>query len=74
MSKPRTSPPHPGYIVFRQVGPDTWQMLGEVARRPGMPARKSRAQAVVDITGGQAREDEVYVALPRSEWRNAADL
>jgi hypothetical protein len=64
----------PGYIVFRQVGPDLWQLVGDVDRRPGLPARKSRGQAVVDVTGGAATADEVYVALPRSEWRVASDL
>jgi hypothetical protein len=67
------TPPHPGYVVFRKVGDDLWQLLGEVPRRPGLPARKSRIQAVDEITGGAAQDDEVYRVVLRSEWNISAD-
>jgi hypothetical protein len=63
----------PGYVVLRQVGANRWEFVGEADRRPGLPARKSRAQAVLDATGGKAKPGEVYAAVPRSEWRVALD-
>ena len=63
----------PGYVVLRQVGDDRWQLVGEADRRPGLTARKARAQAIQDATGGAARTDEVYAAVLRSEWRVALD-
>jgi hypothetical protein len=63
----------PGYVVLRQVGANRWELVGEADRRPGLPARKSRAQAVLDATGGKAKPGEVYAAVPRSEWRVALD-
>ena len=63
----------PGYVVLRQVGDDLWQLVGEADRRPGQTARKARAQAVVDAMNGNAREDQVYAAVLRSEWRIALD-
>jgi hypothetical protein len=68
-----SSPAHGGYVVFQQVDEDDWRVLGGVDRRPGLPARKSRAQAVRDVIGREPGEGEVYAALPRSEWRNALD-
>jgi hypothetical protein len=59
--------------VLQQSGGDEWRMIGEVDRRPGLPARKSRAQAVRDVVGREPREGEVYAVLPRSEWRNGLD-
>jgi hypothetical protein len=64
---PGSSPP--GYVVLRQVGPQEWQLVGEAPRRPGLTAKKARAQAIQDATGGKARPDEVYAAVLRSEWR-----
>jgi len=58
-----------GYVVLQQLGDDEWRLLGEVDRRPGLPARKSRAQAVVDVLGRQPADGEVFAVLPRSEWR-----
>jgi hypothetical protein len=55
------------YVVLQQVGGD-WRVLGEFARRPGLPARKSRAQAVRDALGREPERDEVFAVLPRSEW------
>jgi hypothetical protein len=63
----------PGYVVLRQVADDTWQLVGEVPRRPGLPARRARAQAVLDATGGKADEGRCYAAVLRSEWRIALD-
>jgi hypothetical protein len=66
------TPQHPGYIVFRKVGDDLWQLLGEVDRKPGLPARRSRVQAVDELTGGAARDDEEYRVVLRSEWNVSA--
>jgi hypothetical protein len=63
----------PGFVVLRQVGDDTWRLIGEVPRRPGLPARKARAQAVVDATDGAASTDDLYAVVLRSEWRIALD-
>jgi hypothetical protein len=63
----------PGFVVLRQVGDDTWQLVGEVPRRAGLPARKARAQAVLDATGGVAAAGDRYAAVLRSEWRIALD-
>jgi hypothetical protein len=68
-----SAPPHGGYIVLLQTGPDEWRVVGEADRRPGLPARRSRAQAVRDASGREPRDDEVFAVLPRSEWRNALD-
>lgn len=64
----------PGFVVLRRVEGDGWQMLGEVQRRRGLPARAARSQAVLDATDGAARRGEVYAAVLRSEWRVALDL
>jgi hypothetical protein len=63
----------PGFVVLRQLDEDTWQMIGEVPRRPGLSARKARAQAVADATGGEAVAGDRYAAVLRSEWRIALD-
>ena len=67
------SPSAGGYIVLQRVGDDVWQVRGEVKRRPGLPARRSRAQAVRDVVGRDAEAKEVFAVLPRSEWRVALD-
>jgi hypothetical protein len=67
------TPRHGGYVVLQQVGNDEWRMIGEVDRRPGLPARKSRAQAVRDVVGREVKEVEVFAVVPRSEWRNGLD-
>lgn len=66
-------PSAPGFVVFRRVSDDQWQLVGEAARRPGQTARKARAQAIQDATGGKAAAGEVYAAVLRSEWRIALD-
>ncbi len=62
-----------GYVVLQQVRGDDWRVLGEVDRQPGLPARKSRAQAVRDVLGREPARGEVFAVLPRSEWRLALD-
>jgi len=68
-----TTPPAPGFYVFRRIGDDRWQLIGEAARRPGLPARKARAQAIADAVGGEPGPGEVYAAVLRSEWRIALE-
>lgn len=61
------------YVVFARIGEDEWRVLGEVARRPGLPARKSRVQAVRDVLGREPAEGESFAVLLRSEWRVSLD-
>jgi hypothetical protein len=61
------------YVVLQQVGPEEWRVLGEVGRRPGLPARRSRGQAVRDVLGREPSEGEKFAVLPRSEWRLSID-
>lgn len=63
----------PSYVVLRKVDKDTWRVLGEVERRPGLTARAARAQAIQDATRGKATPNEEYRAVLRSEWRIAAE-
>jgi len=63
----------PGFVVLRQVGKGEWQLLGEVPRKRGLPARAARTQAILDATDGTAKGGEVYAAVLRSEWRIAMD-
>jgi hypothetical protein len=65
--------PRGGYFVFQLVGDGDWRLLGEAERRPGLPARRSRAQAVRDVLGREPEAGEQFAALQRSEWRNALD-
>jgi hypothetical protein len=67
------SPDAGGYVVLQEIKPEEWRMLGEVARRPGLPARKSRGQAVRDVLGREPGEDERFAVVPRSEWRVGLD-
>jgi hypothetical protein len=68
-----TNPIHGGYVVLQRAGTDEWRMIGEVDRRPGLPARKSRGQAVRDVLGREPKDGEVFAVVPRSEWRNGLD-
>lgn len=63
-----------GYVVLREAGPGRWELIGDVDRRPGLPARKSRVQAIRDALGREPADGEIYAALPRSEWRVAQQL
>ena len=69
----KASPSHGGYVVLQQLSDSDWRVLGEISRRPGMPARKGRAQAVRDVLGREPQEGEVFAVLPRSEWRVGLD-
>ena len=62
-----------GYVVLRQVEEDLWQLVAEADRQPGRNARNARGQAVVDATKGDARPEETYAVVLRSEWRIALD-
>ena len=61
-----------GFVVSR-TRDDKWELLGEVPRKQGVPARLARTQAILDATEGSARSGEVYAAVLRSEWRIALD-
>lgn len=67
------SPDAGRYVVLQQFKADEWRVLGEVGRRPGLPARRSRAQAVRDVLGREPRDEETFAVLPRSEWRLGLD-
>ena len=66
---PRTN--RPAFVVLRQYGTDRWEVLGEVERRAGLPAKAARTAAILEATGGGARPGEPYAAVLRSEWRLA---
>jgi hypothetical protein len=61
----------PGYVVLQEVGEGSWRMVGEADRQPGRTAEAARRQAIMDATGGAAKDGEVYAAVLRSEWRIA---
>ena len=63
----------PGFVVLRQESEARWELLGEVPRKRGLPARRARTQAILDATNGTAKSGEVYAAVLRSEWRIAMD-
>jgi hypothetical protein len=63
----------PAFVVLRELGDGKWELLGEVPRQRGLPARAARGRAILDATGGTARQGEVYAAVLRSEWRIALD-
>ena len=61
------------YVVLQLTREDEWRVVGEVARRPGLSARRSRVQAVHDALGREPDEGEAFAVLPRSEWRLSLD-
>ena len=61
------------YVVFQKVGENDWRVVGETPRRPGLPAKKSRAQAIRDAIGREPFTNEAFAVLQRSEWHNALD-
>jgi hypothetical protein len=65
--------PAAGFVVLRRLGNGHWELLGEVPRAPGLPARAARSRAILDATRGAARPGEAYAAVLRSEWRVAQD-
>jgi hypothetical protein len=66
-------PSGPAFVVLRQVEDGKWELLGEVPRERGLPARAARTQAILDATRGTAKPTDVYAAVLRSEWRVAQD-
>ena len=68
-----SGPVHGGYVVFQRVRDEEWRVIGDADRRPGLPARKSRGQAVRDVLGREPEDGEVFAVLPRSEWRNGLE-
>ena len=66
-------PSAPGFVVLRELRDGRWELLGEVPRRRGLPARAARSRAILDATGGEAKAGEAYAAVLRSEWRIAQD-
>jgi len=63
------SPDAGKYVVLQQTPAGDWRVVGEVGRRPGLPARRSRGQAVRDVLGRDPEDGETFAVLPRSEWR-----
>jgi hypothetical protein len=63
----------PAFVVLRETSPGRWELLGEVPRARGLPARAARSRAILDATGGKAKAGETYAAVLRSEWRVALD-
>ncbi len=64
----------PGFVVLRDAGDGHWRIVGEADRRPGIAASRARAQAVLDVTGGEPGTGQVYAVVLRSEWRMAQRL
>jgi hypothetical protein len=62
------------YVVLQKTAGGDWRVVVEVNRRPGLPARRSRRQAVHDALGRDPRNDEVFTALLRSEWNLGLEL
>jgi hypothetical protein len=59
--------------VLEEITEGTWRILGEVLRRPGLPARRGRAKAVSDALGREPSARTRYAVIPLSEWRNGCD-
>jgi hypothetical protein len=64
----------PTYVVLQQVADDSWRLVGEAERRPGLTAKRARVQAVADALGREPAAGETYAAILRSEWRISFDL
>jgi hypothetical protein len=67
------SPAGAWFVVLRRDPDGRWTVLGEVARRPGLPARAARGAAILEATGQGAARGDVFAAVLRSEWRVAQD-
>ena len=44
MTDARPATGAPGFYVFRRIGDDRWQLVGEAARRPGLTADTKEAR------------------------------
>ena len=64
----------PTYVVLREIAEGRWEVVAEVPRRPGLPARRGRAKAVEDALGHPPAAHERFAVIPRSEWRVGLDL
>ena len=73
VDKANAKPSGPAFVVLRHAEDGKWELLGEVPRKRGLPARAARTHAILDATGGTAKPTEVYAAVLRSEWRVAQD-
>jgi hypothetical protein len=62
-----------GFVVLRHVDDNTWELVAEVERKRGLPARAARSHAILDATDGAAAPGDVYAAVLRSEWRVSLD-
>lgn len=71
MARSRDGASDPGFVVLRRTKDHAWELLGEVRRRPGLPARAARSRAILDATHGKAKAGEQYAAVLRSEWKIA---
>ena len=71
ISAPQRS--RPTYVVLEEISDETWRILGEVQRQPGLPARRGRAKAVADALGHEPSDGKRYAVIPLSEWRNGCD-
>lgn len=76
MAKPiiPSAAPRAWFVVLHEFAHGRWQVVGEVPRHPGLPARAARLQAVREAIGGDPAPGQGYAAVLRSEWRIAAEL
>jgi hypothetical protein len=63
----------PAFVVLHRLPDGRWELLGEVQRKRGLPARAARRAAILEATRGTAKDGEEYAAVLRSEWRVALD-
>ena len=73
MSRTGADQSAPAFVVLKRISDGHWQILGEIDRKRGLPAKAARIQAIIEMTDGKAKLDEVYAAVLRSEWRVAMD-
>jgi len=73
MPRVEIDPREHGFVVLKEVSEGRWQVLGEIRRTPGLPAKAARSRAIIEASGGTARRGETYAAVLRSEWRVALD-
>ncbi len=61
------------YVVLQRMPTGDWRLVREVDRQPGLPARRSRKQAIREALGREPVDGEVFAVLPRSEWMLGLD-